>query len=151
MNQYSEFFRFDAHAHLVTLVIYLAALFETRRDTINLGALIKSSQSYIENSAQQKAKVLLAEARPVSSRLKVLRDNVFAHKSASFSAEAAFSAAGIIPDRLHDLIGSALQISNILLAARGLQTEVFFDLARTDANALLNDLAKIHVLSQPAS
>ena len=37
MNAYSEFFRFDTHAHFVSMVIHLAGLFESGNDTVNFG------------------------------------------------------------------------------------------------------------------
>lgn len=154
MNRYPNFFRFDTHAHFVALVMDLAGLFEAGRYTINFGALIKASQPHIEHQAHESAKKLLAGIRPVSSRLKVLRDHLFAHRSASLSYKDAFVAAQIAPNQLRDLITNGFQLVNILLAARGLRTEPFHDLertdhdlARTDAEALLDDLAKMHASS----
>jgi AbiU2 len=39
MRLYSEFFRFDPHAHFVSFVVHVAALFDKRSDSINLPAL----------------------------------------------------------------------------------------------------------------
>jgi hypothetical protein len=39
MERFSEFFRFDPHAHFVSFVVHMAALFEKRKDTINFWRL----------------------------------------------------------------------------------------------------------------
>ena len=45
MNEFSEFFRFAPHAHFVSFVVTIAALFEKRTDTINLPQLTKEMQA----------------------------------------------------------------------------------------------------------
>jgi hypothetical protein len=45
MQQFSEFFRFDPHAHFVAFVVHIAALFEKRGRTISLPGLAKEMEA----------------------------------------------------------------------------------------------------------
>jgi hypothetical protein len=90
---------------------------------------------------------MLAQTHPVSARLKVLRDKVFAHRSASLSYDDVFAEAQITPNQLRDLTSDALRIANSLMTARGLPTEQFHDLARIDAETLLTNLASLRATS----
>src|SRR5258708_34887533 len=40
MREYNEFFRFTPHAYFVAYVIYMAGVFDKRKDTIRLASLI---------------------------------------------------------------------------------------------------------------
>ena len=68
MNRYSEFFRYDIHAHLTTLIIAAYQLYEVKRTTHNLGALVKraSSEPGIPASYVQAASSLLKGAEPLA-------------------------------------------------------------------------------------
>jgi hypothetical protein len=144
MNQYPDFFRFDAHAHFFALVMYVAALYETRRDTVNLAAIVARSQHVIAHCTYESAKAMLEATEAVSCKVRVLRNKLFAHRSASLSYADAFRMAELTPDQLRDLISDGLHIANTLLTALGLQNESFFELPRADAKTLLDDLATMH-------
>jgi hypothetical protein len=90
MNEYFEFFRFDAYAHFVAFVIHIAALFEDRRDTVNLPALIREAKDTITSWAARMvlAEYLLTHARPLVQNVTILRSNLFAHRSTSLSYKA---------------------------------------------------------------
>lgn len=67
MEDYSEFFRFTPHAYFVAHVIYLAGVFDKRKDTINLALLVREVKSVGSLSAVDAATVdaLLSEAKPI--------------------------------------------------------------------------------------
>lgn len=144
MNRYSEFFRFDIHAHFVSLVVYIAALFENRRDTVNFPALIEEAEAakLLPPGALDQAKTAFAEIHDVLSKVAILRSNLFAHRSASLSYEEAFQKADITPNQLRDLTEAGLHIANIFLVARGRSEQFFHELSRKYIEALLDDLAK---------
>ena len=125
MQHFSEFFRFAPHAHFVAFVVYIAALFEKRKrnDTINLPSLAKEMKAKKLISVEDAADIdtLLREAQPVATKVAILRNNLFAHRSATFSYAAAFKLAAVKPDQLFTLTEIALKIANRLLAARGHQ------------------------------
>lgn len=144
MNRYSEFFRFDTHAHFISLVIHLAGLFETRRDTVNFNALIEEAEtsSLFPAETIDQAKAVIAKIRDLPSKLAILRSNLFAHRSVSLLYEDAFQIADITPNQLCNLTVAGLHIANLLLIARGLPEQFFHELACKDVEALLHDLAK---------
>lgn len=143
MKVYSEFSRFDTHAHFVSMVIHLAGLFESRNDTINFGALIKEAEADgVPKEAIDKAKGLMTEVAGVPSKVTILRSNLFGHRSASLSYGEAFQKADLKPDQLRDLTVAGLRIANTLLIARGSDEQFFHELSRRDAERFMNDLAK---------
>jgi hypothetical protein len=145
MDRYSDFFLLDKHAHWVALIVQVAGLFEKtrRKDTVNFNALIKSAKPCIANSALESAFAILGAAELTSLKVKDLRDNLFAHRSASLSYSEVFRRAALTSNQLCELIGRGLQIANILLDARELPCESFDDLPRRSVHALLNDLASL--------
>lgn len=143
MNEYSEFFRFDSHAHFAAFVVHVAMLFEKRHDTVNLSSLVReaeASRSFPAVTVAQ-AEQLLSHARPLVEKVAILRSNLFAHRSNSLSYADAFRKASVSADELRDLTDRSLTIVNLLLGARGEQERCFHRAARDDAEKLLNDLA----------
>ncbi|MCH8012988.1 MAG: hypothetical protein IIA61_13760 [Candidatus Marinimicrobia bacterium] len=144
MNRYSEFFRFDTHAHFVSMVVHLAGLFETRSDTINFTALVDEldTSGLFPPEDLGQAQDVIKEIQNLPSKLAILRSNLFAHRSASLSYKEAFRKADVTPNQLRDLTVAGLRIANILLHARGLPEQHFHELSRKDAERLLHDLAQ---------
>ncbi len=144
MRRYSEFFRFDPHAHFVAFIVHIAALLEKRNDTINLPRLAKEVKESGLISTQEAAKVdaLLGQAAPLASKATILRSNLFAHRSAALSYSEAFKKAVVTPNELRDLTDIALNIVNCLLVVRGRKGHVFNTLPLTDAEAMLKALAQ---------
>src|SRR5450631_2712243 len=66
MNQYSEFFRFDTHAHFFSFVVHMAGLLEGRDDTVNLPALIDEYErpQIIAPKVIADARVIIAQIQP---------------------------------------------------------------------------------------
>lgn len=139
MERFNEFFRFDPHAHFVAFVVHMAALFERRRDTINLPALAWDMKAANLISARDAAEVgaFLTEAMQVTPKVAILRNNLFAHRSASMSYADAFERAQVTANQLRDLTDIALKIANRLLVVRGLRDQFFNVLPRDNAEAML--------------
>jgi hypothetical protein len=142
MERFNEFFRFDPHAHLVAFIVHMAALFEKRRDTINLPTLAREMKEANLISARDAAQVdaLLTEATQVAPKVAILRNNLFAHRSASMSYADAFERAHVTANQLRDLTEIALKIANRLVLARGLGERFFNSLPREHAEAMLKAL-----------
>jgi hypothetical protein len=87
MEEYNEFFRFTPHAYLVTYVIYMAGVFDKRKDTISLAPLIREAKASGHLKAQDARVVdaLLARATPIADKIAILRHKAFAHRSAHIS------------------------------------------------------------------
>jgi hypothetical protein len=144
MRAFSEFFRFEPHAHFVSFIVHLGAVLEGRSDTINLPRLAKELRGsrLISPEASASVDVLLGSAVPGATKVQILRSNLFAHRSASLSYSAVFKKAGVTPNELCDLTDTALKIVNRLLVARGLKDHVFNNLPLADAREMLDALSR---------
>jgi hypothetical protein len=76
------------------------------------------------------------------SKVTILRNNLFAHRSAAVSYADAFKKADVTPNELRDLTEIALKVVNRLLIARGLSDQVFAELPLEDARKMLKALAR---------
>jgi hypothetical protein len=143
MRKYNEFFRFTPHAYLTTYVIYMAGVFDRRRDTINLKRLIqeakKARRLTDENTVDVEA--LLKQAEPIADKVLILRHKAFAHRSAHVSYDDVFKMAAVKPAQLRELTDLALEIANRLLLAHGLQHQCFSELPREAAQAMMEALS----------
>lgn len=143
MQEYSEFFRFTPHAYLVTYVIYMAGVFDKRRDTISLAPLIREVKKGRHLKLQDAATVdeLMVEAKPIVEKAAILRHKAIAHRSALISYNEVFNLAAVKPNQLRDLTDMALKIANHLLLARGIQDQHFTELPRVAAEVMMQALA----------
>jgi hypothetical protein len=142
MNEYSEFFRFDSHAHFFSFIVYIAALFEAREDTINIPNLVRELKDLDAVSEVTISKIteLLGQIKAHIKGVFKLRHNLFGHRSASLSYADAFEKASITPNQLLELTKIALQIVNFLLKERKLEEQSFNELVLEDAEAMFKAL-----------
>lgn len=143
MREYDQFFRFTPHAYFATYVIYMAGVFDKRKDTISLASLIREVKAAGCLMALDAATVdaLLVKARPIADKVTVLRHKAFAHRSAHLSYDDVFKMAAVKPYQLRDLTEMALNIANSLLVARGLPDQHFNKCPREAAEAMMKSLA----------
>lgn len=151
MNEYSEFFRFDSHAHFVTMVLYLGQLFETRQGTLNLTSIAKEAEQSVALSQDDvvAAADKLAAAKPLAKKVTILRSNLFAHRSSSLSYADVFRKAEITADQLRELTEAALSVTNKLRRAAGKEDKVFHALSREDVEDLLETLKSVPKAAPP--
>lgn len=142
MNEYSEFFRFDSHAHFVSMVLYLGQLFETRHDTLNLASMVKEAEQSAETSHDEVVAAAgeFAAAKVLATKVTILRSNLFAHRSSSLSYADVFRKAEITPDQLRELTEAALAVINRLRRAVGKEDKSFHALSREDVVDVLETL-----------
>lgn len=141
MRVYSEFFRFDTHAHFISMVMHLSAVFEDRRDTINFNRLIKDAEKAgIKEEAIKHANVCLETSRNVAKNLAKLRHKVIAHRDYTLPYDEVFKLAAVKPDEIRVLTETGLEIVNTLLKSRGFEEVCFTDLPLDDAKKLIRDL-----------
>lgn len=142
MNRFSEFYRFEPHAHFVAMVMYLSQLFESRDKTLNLPSLLENARSIgILKSAGDQGFLILDSVKPLISKVTILRSNLFAHRNAKLSYEEVFDKAKVTPDQLRELSKAALRIANLLGNAADIKEKFFHTLAPFHAEAVLIALA----------
>jgi hypothetical protein len=141
-NHVPEFFRFDEHAHLVSLVTHLGSLYERRSDTINLEALITEADSnnLVPPDVIALAKASLASVSDLRPKIAILRSNLFSHRSASLPYDDVFKKAAITPFQIRDLTDAGRDIANHLLAARGMEGVIFTGTTTAHTSAMLREL-----------
>ncbi|HVR98241.1 MAG TPA: hypothetical protein VMW27_16610 [Thermoanaerobaculia bacterium] len=146
MNRYSEFFRFDIHAHLTAMIIASYQLYEVKRTTHNLGVLVKraGSEPGVPATYFHVASNLLRESEPLAAKVRILRNNAFGHRSLALGYEDAFEKAAITPFQLRDLTKTALDIVNQFHRALGDTDCDFNDAAIEHLRRLLDNLRDFH-------
>ena len=144
MREYHEFFRFMPHANQAAFIVTIAALFEKRKDTINLPQLVKEVTRANEMSQQTQAELqeLLNRAEPSAAKVIILRHKAFAHRSAYKSYDDVFKEAEVTAKQMSGLTEIALQIANKLAEARGVSIGFFNELPREDAARMMQTLMK---------
>jgi hypothetical protein len=144
MNKYSEFFRFDEHAHRFSFIVHAAALFEPKPNTINLCQLVKELREagrVSDESMSEIASLFTADLKRIIKGIRIIRNNAFAHRNDSISIDESFTMAKISFNNFRELMSVSLKIVNILLACCGRKPQVFFSLPLEDARRILGALS----------
>jgi hypothetical protein len=143
MNKFSEFFRYDEHAHRFSFIVHAAALFETNPHTINLRQLAKELRNAdrIPDASMRELERLFTHTKRVIKGVHIIRNDAFGHRNSSVTFDAAFDMAKISMDDLHDLMNAALKVVNILLIACDRAPKDFFTLALEHARRVLAGLS----------
>ena len=138
MNRFSEFFRFDLHAQLVSLTMYLCQIFETRSDTHNLRGLLEEAKAAaIPRGTIEAAEEAIDEGEGIRKKLVVLRHKLFAHRDLNLSYEDTFRKASITPDEIRRMSECGLEAVNGLWQGMGAVPREFSPLPERDLLALL--------------
>jgi|GEM_PF-1262925 len=141
MSQFSEFYRFDSHAHFVAMVMYLSQLFEPRNDTLNLPRLLESASSFEDaRPVAGQALSILKAVKPLVSKVMILRGNLFAHRSAKLSYAEIFDLADVTADQLRELSDAALHIVNLLGKVAGIGEKIVHSISPAHTEAVLQVL-----------
>jgi hypothetical protein len=141
MNDFSEFFRFDEHAHQFTFVVYLHQLLDQRAKTINLRAVIAEAQAAnYRVQAIERAATIVTQMEPVWKKLVILRSNLFAHRSDQLAWNDAFSKAHISTNEIRTFTEQGLAAVHALLDATGSHLNHFGDLPQRDVLRLFEGL-----------
>ncbi len=150
MNACPDFFRFDEHAHLVSMIIHLAVLHDKRGDTLGFETLIEDTTNSLgaSRTAEQCQKLLeayqlLTKHHDLISRVRLLRHKAFAHRDASQNYNDVFREADLKPNELKQLIDDSRRIANKLAACLGLQEGMPDQFAVAHARRVLDALKSI--------
>lgn len=140
LNDFSEFFRFDEHAHFVSMVIHCAAIWDKRRGNVSLPGVancILDPRGKTEDKALDDAISGYAKA---AQGLVKLRHEAIAHRSAEFDYSEAFTRAAVTPDSIPTMLGEWLNVANQLRKRRNMVDVTFAEVPLQDAQRVIHAL-----------
>ena len=137
LDNFSEFFRFDEHAHFVSMIVHCAVVWDKRRDAVSLPSVAKSILDPRRNGDQKVLLDKIESYRPVAERLRTIRDKAIAHRSIELDYADAFKKAGVIPDCISTALHNWLDAVNALRTEKGMNTAVFAELPLEHARELI--------------
>ena len=142
MNEFSEFFRYDEHAHLTAFIVHITTLFDKRNDTVKLDKLRKtlSITFAVSDEIKEELETHFQQANAIAAKVLILRHNAFAHRSAEFNYNDAFKLAKLSYDELLALTEKSKQILNQFLKVTQRGEVVFWDLPKKDLAEILEKL-----------
>ena len=143
MREYNEFFRFTPHAYFVSYVIYMAGVFDKRKDTISLASLIDDVRAAGCLNAHDAATVgaLLVQAKPIADKVAIRGTKPSRIEARTSDTNDVFKMADVKPEQLRELTEMAMHIANRLLLAREMHAQHFTKLPREAAEAMMKALA----------
>lgn len=144
MNDFPQFFRFAPEAHFAAFVVHIVSMFDRTKETISLHHLREEVKASCPTTLQSTAEIdeLFARVASLVKKTVILRNNLFAHRSATADYSAYFKRADVTPNQLVELTEIALEIANRLLEARGLSPQYFDTLASRHTIAMLEALGR---------
>ncbi len=140
LNDFSEFFRFDEHAHFVSMVIHCAVVWDKSSDNVSLPSVSKRILDVKRSPADKELSAEIINHAKAADRLVKLRHEAIAHRSATYDYEEAFKRAGIIPDTLPVLLNGWLSVINQLRIRRTMDDVSFAEFPLQDAKRLIHAL-----------
>jgi AbiU2 len=116
MNNFLGFFSNSIYAHFLATIIPCYRILETRKDTINIGNLIKeiNSDKLFETNLLDEIQTRLSKLRPIWTKIGIIRHEIYAHKSNVFSAEESFKKAKIKPKEIRYFIDNTYKLVNYI-------------------------------------
>jgi len=143
IQTYRAFFWTAKSAFLTTAIVDLFKLYDPQRPAVSLDRLCSHVASdHPGDGSISKAKDLLAAARPLWKRVRVLRHKVFAHRDSDGDVDHWFQVASVSPNDLFRLHSLSEETLNVPSYARNRTSYVSSKLDEpSDFHALLRDLA----------
>lgn len=139
LSDHWEHMRFLEHGQLFTAVMELHSLLDANPATINLPHLVQALEE--ANGPQPLLTKALDGAKTVFSKLRVLRNNVYGHRTRKKSYGDVFKTAAITPDQLQTLVLTSIKIANELRVEVGLEAQAPSPLPVEFYNRMLLQLA----------
>ena len=141
LNDFSEFFRFDIHAHFVAMIVHCCTIVDGKRGTTCLQNLTRRPLLDPTRLAADAEIVERAEkAVAAAEGLKKIRNEGIAHRSNVFDYSSAFKRAKLKPDNIPVLLREFLDLANELRKKQNLPIADFTPLPLTDAMRLIHAL-----------
>jgi len=142
MLHYKEFFQPTAYAHIISFVINLYKLFETRKDVLSLKKITKDAERLGFFDATQ-IKRESEEVKGIWIKIGILRNKLFAHKNYHLTIEDIYREARINPNQIKRLIELSLIIFNALWRSLGMRPKTIEEFSTRDTRKVLEDLSRL--------
>jgi len=146
LNAYPLFFQTSLHAHFVAMIAALYRLFETRNDTINIPQLV----GFFENEGSfphkeiQRFKSEIKKIKPLWTKVSILRNNLFGHKSNALDNDDIWKKARVTPNDFKKLIDESKRVINEITSVWDRSGHAFNISATIDTLELLEDLKRLN-------
>ena len=108
LNRYLRFFASSIQAHFVAIVVILYAIYEDRRDTVNVGRLYEGASDGLKASLNAD----YVRAKAIWKKIAILRNNHVGHVSDSLGIDAVFQLANLTYDEIKELIELTKKLVN---------------------------------------
>lgn len=141
LNDFSEFFRFDEHAHFVSMIVHCGVIWD--KGNISLPTVASCALDPRRHSADAELKSAIDVLKWNADGLLKIRHEAIAHRSKQFDYDEAFRRAQLTPDQIRDLLEDSLHLVNKLRLREGLGNQVFAELP------VQNLMRLIHCLGGP--
>jgi AbiU2 len=110
LDEYQHFFHATIMAHLVTLIVCSYTLYDKSKGTHTIRSLLDRLQRETSSTVTSELQQKIDELQDIWLKIKLVRHNVFAHRSETYQAESAFRAANLTPDEIRGFILQSQQI-----------------------------------------
>ncbi len=146
MNRYTVLFATAIHAHFVAMLVALYGLYETRDDTHSIPQLLETmrTEGKLGENLIDAFDSKYQELKPVWVKVSMLRNEAFAHRSATYTMNEVFKRANVKPDDLRVLVDETASLLNEVSRQHDKSVHAFNTGAREAALALLEDLRRFH-------
>ena len=140
LNNFSEFFRYDEHAHFVSMIVHCAVVWDSRSNNISLCTVAKCILDPRRNCADRESVSAIEELRKNASGLVKIRHEAIAHRSGEFDYDEAFRRARVVPASIPVMIEAWLEVANNFRTAKGLPKSEFAELPLVHARRIITKL-----------
>lgn len=144
LDDYADFVLLDERAHRDLAILRAVSLFDTKEHTTHLPDIVrelKTRGSTPELVAEAEASLTRLEA--AVKKLRIIRHNAIAHRSATVSYDEAFDRAQITVDELGDLVASAEAVARALAKATGCEPVIMAYYAANALDRLFTDVGRM--------
>ena len=119
---HEDFFATTSHALFESFSVITYQLFETRRDTISIPAIVTQLAS-TQPALAERVSGLIEQQRPLLQKAFAIRCGIYAHRSKRQAPEAIFASAGLLPDQMESIVNLTADVIGQLAAATGVDTK----------------------------
>ena len=147
MNKYIWFFRPSISAHFIAMLMSLSVIYDEGSNNITIHRLLgeMETQNGVDKQRIRDIEQQVEKVVPIVKKILILRNNVFAHLSATIDPFEAFKKANITMNNFRDLIGETTAILNQIGQASGYGTRDLVESSELDTRDMLGDLEKVRV------